>query len=74
MAEYFRVARTAFHANRLMLSKAFVSKYNQLNTELNAASGLNLAPSKKATMASEIAIRIVAELEELALTELGVGI
>jgi gas vesicle protein len=74
MIEQFHLARMAFHANRLMLSKAFASKYDKLNTELDAASSPNLAPPEKAAIASEIATRIVAELEELALIELGVGI
>jgi hypothetical protein len=73
MIEYLHVARTAFHANRLVLSKAIVAKYDQLNTELEAASDPNLLPPQKASVAAEIATRIVSEMETLARDELGVG-
>lgn len=73
MTECLHVARHAFHANRLMLSRAFIGKYDGLNTELGTASESNLAPVEKAATAAEIAKRIVLEMEDLAASELGIA-
>src|SRR4051812_22421374 len=72
MIEFFYLARAAFHANRLMLSKAFIEKYDGLNTELDGASSPALAPPEKAAMAAEITRRMVGGMEELAISELGI--
>lgn len=73
MVEHFQAARAAFHANRLMLSRAFVTKYEEMNRELGESNHSNLAPPEGAAMAAQAMKRIVPEMEELAARELGVA-
>lgn len=72
MVEHFHVARTEFHANRLMLSSAFVSAYERMNCELSEADNSNLIPPESAEVAAEIMDRAVPAMEALAKKELGV--
>lgn len=73
MVEFFRAAREAFHANKLMLSKAFVAKYDEMNRSLDESNNPNLAPPEIADIAARVMERIVPEMEELAARELGVS-
>ncbi len=73
MIEHFHAARGAFHAHKLMLSKAFVAKYNEMNESLGEADNPNLVPPESAEIAARIMQRIVPEMEELAMRELGVA-
>lgn len=73
MVEHFHAARNAFHAHKLMLSKAFVAKYEAMNTGLGEADNPNLMPPEGAEMAAKVMQRIVPEMEELAMRELGVA-
>jgi gas vesicle protein len=73
MVEYFHVARNAFHAHKLMLSKAFAAKYEEMNHGLGEADNPNLAPPEGADIAASVMQRIVPEMEELAMRELGVA-
>lgn len=72
MIEFFHVARQAFHANRLMLSKAFVAKYDEMNHDLGEGENPDLAPPESADIAATVMARILPEMEQLALRELGV--
>jgi hypothetical protein len=72
MVGHFHVARAEFHANRLMLSPAFVVGYNRMNFELGEADNPNLLPPESATLAAEVMDRSVASMEALAKEELGV--
>jgi hypothetical protein len=71
MVEFFHAARTAFHAHRLVLSKAFVAKYEEMNRCLGEAENPNLIPPETAEIAASAMQRIVPEMEELAIRELG---
>jgi len=71
MIEFFHAARQAFHANRLVLSKAFVAKYEEMNRALGEADNQNLIPPESAEMAASAMQRILPEMEELAIRELG---
>lgn len=73
MIEFFHTARFEFHANRLMLSSAFVAQYDEMNFGLGEADNQNLIPPESAEMAADIMKRIVPEMEALAKRELGVG-
>jgi hypothetical protein len=73
MIEHFHLARTEFHANRLMLSSAFIAEYNKMNVELHEAENPNLLPPESATLAAEVMTHSVANLESLAKDELGVS-
>ena len=72
MIEFFHAARTEFHANRLMLSRAFVAKYNQMNRDLEEAANPNLIPPESTEMSAAVMRRIVPEMHELAVKELEV--
>lgn len=72
MIEYFHDARGAFHAHKLMLSRAFVAKYEEMNLRLGEADNSNLIPPEGAEIAARVMARIVPEMEELAIRELGV--
>jgi hypothetical protein len=71
MIEFFHTAREAFHANRLVLSKAFVAKYEEMNCGLEEADNPNLVPPEAAELAASVMQRIVPEMEEVAIRELG---
>lgn len=73
MIEFFHAARSAFHANKLMLSKAFVAKYDQMNDGLNEGHNPNLIPPEASTIAARVMERTVPEMVELAIRELGVA-
>ena len=72
MIDFFHSARNAFHANRLMLSSAFVAKYDKMNWELGEADWQNLTPPETSEIAKNVMCRIVPEMEALAIRELGV--
>ena len=72
MIEHFHAARTEFHANRLMLSSAFVAQYERMNRELGEADNPNLIPPESAGMAVRVMNQVVPEMEALAKKELGV--
>jgi len=72
MVEYFHAARIEFHANRLMLSAAFVEQYERMNLELGEADNPNLLPPEGAEIAARVMSRIVPAMETLAKEELGV--
>lgn len=71
MIEYFHFARDAVHSNRLMLSKAFVAKYEEMNVALREADNPSLAAPESSQIAASVLKRIVPEMEELAIKELG---
>lgn len=73
MVEFFHAAREAFHANKLMLSKAFVAKYDEMNRSLDESNNPNLAPPEIANIAASVMERVVPDMEELATRELGVA-
>ena len=73
MVEYFQVARTEFHANRLMLSFDFVSQYEKMNPELAEGNNPNLIPPESAEIAASVMNRILPDMEGLAKQELGVA-
>lgn len=73
MVEHFHAARNAFHSQKLMLSKAFVAKYEEMNRGLGAGDNPNLAPPESAEIAASVMRKIVPEIEELATRELGVS-
>ena len=70
MIEHFHAARMEFHANRLMLSSAFVAQYEAMNRELREANDL-ISP-ESAVVAARVMNRIVPEMEALAKHEIGV--
>jgi hypothetical protein len=72
MVEFFHVARIEFHANRLMLSPAFVGQYERMNRELGEADNPNLLPPESAGTAADVMNRVLPEMEALAKKELGV--
>lgn len=72
MVEHFHAARNEFHANRLMLSSAFVSAYERMNRELGEADNPNLIPPEGAELAAGVMHRTVPAMEALAKKELGV--
>jgi hypothetical protein len=72
MVEFFHAARIEFHASRLMLSAAFVAKYEEMNFGLEEANNQNLIPPETAEMAANVMKRLIPEMEELAKRELGV--
>ncbi|WP_313809358.1 hypothetical protein [Sphingobium sp.] len=72
MIEHFHIARIEFHANRLMLSPAFVAKYEEMNQVLGEANNPNLLPPESAGMAVAAMRRVVPDMEALAKQELGV--
>lgn len=72
MIEHFHIARIEFHASRLMLSPAFVNKYEEMNQALGEADNPNLIPPESAEMAAQTMKRIVPVMEALAKQELGV--
>lgn len=72
MIEHFHAARIEFHANRLMLSSAFVAQYEKMNRELGEADNPNLIPPESAEIAASVMNRILPEMEALAKQELGV--
>lgn len=72
MIQHFHVARNAVHANRLMLSKSFTAKYDEMNKRLGEADHQNLIPPESAEIAASVMRSIVPELEDLAIRELGV--
>jgi hypothetical protein len=74
MIEFFHVARASFHANRLMLSKAFIGKYDELNSLLEEASNPDVGPVEKAGKAAEITRTKVGEMEDMAVAELGIAL
>ena len=71
MVEFFHDARQSFHANRLVLSKAFVSRYEEMNRSLGEADNQNLIPPEASKIAARVMQRMVPEMEELAIRELG---
>jgi len=73
LVEHFHAARESFHANRLMLSKAFVAKYDEMNDSLAEGSNPNLIPLETSEIAASVMHRIVPEMEQLAAKELGVS-
>ncbi len=73
MVDHFHTARNAFHANRLVLSKAFVAKYEEMNRTLGEADNPNLIPPEASEMVASVMQRIVPQMEELAIRELGLG-
>jgi gas vesicle protein len=73
LVEHFQTAREAFHANRLMLSKNFVAKYDEMNDALAEGGNPNLAPPETSEIATSVMQRIVPEMEQLAAKELGVS-
>lgn len=72
MVEHFHAARAAFHANRLMLSRAFIAKYEQMNRDLGEGDNPNLIPPEAADIAAQVMERTVPDFEALAWKELGV--
>ena len=72
MIEHFHAARIEFHANRLMLSSAFVAQYEKMNRELGEADNPNLIPPESAEIAASVMNRILPEMVALAKQELGV--
>ena len=70
MVEHFHKARTVFHAKRLILSRAFIAKYETMNRELGEASNPNLIPPEAAEISADVMRRLVPALEELAQREL----
>lgn len=73
MVEHFHVARIEFHASKLMLSPAFVAKYDAMNAGLEEANNPNLIPPESAELAARMMKQIVPEMELLAKRELGVA-
>jgi hypothetical protein len=73
MIEHFHVARSEFHANRLILSPAFVAAYERMNAELSSADNPNLIPPESAELAAQVMKRSVAAMEAVAREELGVS-
>lgn len=71
MIDFFHAAREAFHANRLVLSKAFVSRYEEMNRALGDADNPNLLPPQASEIAASVMQRMMPEMEEVALRELG---
>lgn len=74
MIDYFHAARNAFHASRLVLSKAFIAKYEEMNPGLGEGDNPNLMPPEASDIAVAVMRRIVPEMEELAVRELGLSI
>lgn len=73
MVKFFCAAWEAFHANKLMLSKAFIAKYDKMNRSLVESNNPNLALPEIADIAARVMERIVPEVEELAARELSVS-
>lgn len=73
MIEHFQVARTAIHSSRLVLSKAFVAQYEEMNRGLAEGNNPNLLPPESATIAAKVMRKVVPEIEGLAIRELGMS-
>ncbi|MDV6332388.1 hypothetical protein [Asticcacaulis sp. 201] len=70
MIELFQAARSTFHTNRLMLSKAFVSEYQYMLEQINEASCENLIPPEVAEKTLLAVQTALPRLELLARREL----
>lgn len=73
MVEHFHAARIELHANRLVLSSAFVVQYEKMILALGEANNPNLIPPESAEIAAEVMNRMVPGMEALAKQELGVN-
>lgn len=73
MVEHFQVARTAVHSSRLVLSKAFVARYDEMNRRLAEGNNPNLLPPESAEIAANVMREAVPEMEGLAIRELGMS-
>lgn len=71
MIEQMQAARFAYHAQRLILSQAFVSRYETYLSDMDAVQEANLDPPEKAHQAATAIADAVVALETLAAAELG---
>lgn len=71
MIEQMQAARFAYHAQRLILSQAFVARYETYLADMDSVQEANLDPPGKAHQAATVIADTVVALENLAAAELG---
>ena len=71
MIEQMQAARFAYHAQRLILSQAFIARYETYLADMDTVQETNLDPPEKAHQAATTIADAVVALENLAATELG---
>lgn len=71
MIEQMQASRFAYHAQRLVLSRPFIERYDAYLAAMDDVQNANLPPPEKAEQASSTIAAAVTALEALAAAELG---